>query len=242
MLLDPGTIRHLEALGVAEGWRCLEVGAGAGSVTEWLCQRVGHHGYVMATDLDVRFLEVLVRPNLHIHRHDIVRDDLPESQFDLVLSRLVLEHVQERREAVRRMVSALKPRGWLVCEDADNISVGLISPTDAGNRALFMKIEHAKDRVMAARGHLYCGRYLFGLLSAAGLIEIRAEGRVPFLYAGTEPAYWKLLSVEQLRNDIVSAHLATDGEVDAYHALLESTDFVAQGFTVVTAWGRRTIE
>ena len=31
-LLDPLTIRRLEALGVAAGWRCLTVGAGRGSI------------------------------------------------------------------------------------------------------------------------------------------------------------------------------------------------------------------
>ena len=30
--LDPITARHLEATGVAVGWRCLEVGAGGGSI------------------------------------------------------------------------------------------------------------------------------------------------------------------------------------------------------------------
>jgi hypothetical protein len=29
-IFDPTTTRHLEMLGVAEGWNCLEVGAGAG--------------------------------------------------------------------------------------------------------------------------------------------------------------------------------------------------------------------
>ncbi len=33
-LLDPGTIRHLEALGVGAGWHCLEVGAGGGTIAE----------------------------------------------------------------------------------------------------------------------------------------------------------------------------------------------------------------
>jgi hypothetical protein len=31
---DPATIRHLEAIGVSEGWRCLEVGAGTGSIAQ----------------------------------------------------------------------------------------------------------------------------------------------------------------------------------------------------------------
>jgi hypothetical protein len=34
-LWDPSTIRHLQALGVTDGWRCLEVGAGGGSITRW---------------------------------------------------------------------------------------------------------------------------------------------------------------------------------------------------------------
>ena len=30
---DPATVECLEAIGVARGWRCLEVGAGTGCVT-----------------------------------------------------------------------------------------------------------------------------------------------------------------------------------------------------------------
>jgi SAM-dependent methyltransferase len=239
MLLDPATIRHLEALGVAEGWRCLEIGAGGGSIAAWMCQRVGPNGYVMATDLDLRFLEDLQKPNLHVCRHDVTVDDLPQSAFDLVLSRLVLGHLQKREEALERMRCALKPGGWLLCEDADNASVALLAPADAEMRALFAKIEHAKDAAMAAHGHLYCGRQLYALLQAIGLLEVRAEGRVSFLYARTPPARWKQLSVEQLRGDIVRARLATDAEIDGYLALLDLPNFVAQGFTVTTAWGRR---
>jgi SAM-dependent methyltransferase len=241
-LLDPGTIRHLEALGVGEGWDCLEVDAGGGTMAEWLCQRVGRAGYVMATDLDTRFLEALTMPNLDVRRHDIVSEDLPECRFDLVLSRLVLEHIQEREKALRRMLSALKPGGWLVCEDTDNVSVALISPTDAASSHLFMKVEQGKDRVMAARGHMYCGRHLCRFLRTLGLIEVHAKGRVPLLRAGTAAAHWKRLSVEQLQKDIINAHLATEAEIKAYFALLDAPNFVSQGFIVMTAWGRRPNE
>ena len=239
-LLDPGTIRHLEALNVGEGWRCLEIGAGGGSIAEWLCRRVGSTGSVMATDLDTRFLEALTAPNLDVRRHDIASDDVPEGGFDLVLSRLVLEHIRERETALRRMLCALKPGGWLVCEGADNISVALLSPADAASDALFMKIEQGKDRVMAARGSVYCGRQLYRYLRALGLADVRAEGRVSLLHAGTEPARWKRLSVEQLRADIINAGLATAAEIEAYFALLDAPNFVSQGFIVTTAWGRRT--
>lgn len=175
-LLDPGTVRHLEALGVGEGWQCLEVGAGGGTIAEWLCHRVGRSGRVVATDLDTRFLDALNMPNLDVRRHDIVSEDLPECQFDLVLSRLVLGHIQNRNDAFRQMLSALKPSGWLVCEDADNASVALLSPQDTVTSELFMKVERGKDKVMSARGHVYCGRQLWGWLHALGLIDLHVEG------------------------------------------------------------------
>jgi SAM-dependent methyltransferase len=238
-LLDPGTTRHLEALGVGEGWHCLEIGAGGGTITKWLCHRVGPTGRILATDLDTRFLEALTLPNLDVRRHDIVSDALPESRFDLVFSRLVLEHVQNRELALRRMLLALKPGGWLVCEDTDNTSVVLVSPMDTVSSELFTKVERAKDDLMATRGHVYCGRQLYGFLQGLGLVDVGAEGRVPLLYAGTAPTHWKWLSVEQLREDTVNAHLAAEAEIEAYLALLDSPNFVAQGFTVTTAWGRR---
>ena len=41
---DAFTIRHLEAVGVTTGWRCLEVGAGGGSIASWLAHCVGRVG------------------------------------------------------------------------------------------------------------------------------------------------------------------------------------------------------
>lgn len=53
-IFDPCTIRHLEMIRVSEGWHCLEVGAGAGSVAQSLSSRVGLTGKVVATDINIR--------------------------------------------------------------------------------------------------------------------------------------------------------------------------------------------
>ena len=87
---DPGTIRHLEAIGVDDGWHCLEIAGGGGSLTEWLCRRVGPRGHVVASDLDTRFLEALDCANLEVRKHNIVTDALPEGAFDLIHTRMVL--------------------------------------------------------------------------------------------------------------------------------------------------------
>src|SRR5262249_35103535 len=63
---DPGTIQRLSNLGVGPGWRCLEVGAGHGSIAKWLCEKVGTTGSVVAIDIDTRFLSGIAADNLQV--------------------------------------------------------------------------------------------------------------------------------------------------------------------------------
>ena len=119
----PGDHSPSEALGVGPGWRCLEVGGGAGSITQWLCDRVGPTGTVVATDLQRDFLEDLDEKNLEVRTHDIAADDLEEGAFDLVHSRMVLQHVPGRDQALKRMARALAPGGVLLEEDMDCASL-----------------------------------------------------------------------------------------------------------------------
>ncbi|MFD0855058.1 class I SAM-dependent methyltransferase, partial [Actinomadura adrarensis] len=121
-LLDPGTIRHLQGRGVADGWRCLEVGAGGGSIAAWLCERVGSGGSVLATDLDTTVLGELSRSNLEIRVHDVLSDPLPADAFDLVHMRLLLGWLDRPQRALRRLTSALRPGGWLIAEEMDFVS------------------------------------------------------------------------------------------------------------------------
>ena len=122
-LYDPGTIRHLEQLGVGAGWRCLEIGGGGGSIAAWLSDRVGPTGQVLATDVDTRFLERLRRPNLEVRRHDIASDPLPDRAFNLVHLRLVLMHLPQRDQVLKRLAGALRPGGWLLAEEFDSLSM-----------------------------------------------------------------------------------------------------------------------
>src|SRR6478609_4991002 len=78
-VLDGGTFRHLAECGVGPGWHCLEVGAGAGSVANWLADRVGPGGWVLATDLDTTLLDDFVRPPVAVQVHDVMTDPLPET-------------------------------------------------------------------------------------------------------------------------------------------------------------------
>ena len=120
---DPWTIHHLDTIGVQEGWRCLELGAGGGSIAEWLCDAVGDRGRVVATDLETRFLEAIKAPNLEVRRHDIVADPLEHAAFDLIHCRALLEHLPQRDEVLSELLAALRPDGWLLLEDGDFLSL-----------------------------------------------------------------------------------------------------------------------
>jgi SAM-dependent methyltransferase len=108
---------------VQPGWRCLEVGAGRGSMVAWLAEQVGATGHVVATDVDTRYLSRLELPNVEVIEHNILEDPidvLRPGSFDLVCSRLMLFHLEGRQEqAISQMAECLRPGGWLLDEDAD---------------------------------------------------------------------------------------------------------------------------
>src|SRR6266700_3189442 len=112
-VLDAATFGHLRDLRVDEGWRCLEAGAGEGSVARWLSEQVGERGRVVASDVDTRFLDFPEAANVDVVEHDVRTDPCPGDPFDLVHARNVLMHLPARDEIFGRMVSWLRPGGWI---------------------------------------------------------------------------------------------------------------------------------
>jgi SAM-dependent methyltransferase len=209
---EPGTHRLLEALGCAEGWRVLEVGGGTGNTTEWLCGQVGPSGAVVATDVDTRFLDQLEHPNLEVRQHNIISDDIEEGAFDLVHARLLLEWLPDREKALRQMVRALKPGGWLLAEDYDFVTFGSWHPA----YELGVKFRDALVQLFQSMAgyDVEFGRKLPGLLAAAGLVEVEAEGRCDVAQAGSPGLETVPLTLQQVRGFMEAAGTLTAQEVD----------------------------
>jgi SAM-dependent methyltransferase len=237
-LLDAGTIRHLEALGIEPDWRCLEVGAGGGSIALWLCDRAGS---VVATDVDTTVLSGLSRPNLVVRAHDVLEDDLPEGEFDLIHMRLVLAWLPDPQRALQRLARALKPGGTLMAEEMDFVSVVPDPHMPADTAQVFARVAAAHDAILAERHGFdpYYGRRVAGDL-AGELAGIGCEGRAT-MWRGGEPggAIWRLTLV-QLRDTIVERGLASGAEVDAVLTLSGDPAFSSLSPLVMAAWGRRS--
>jgi Methyltransferase domain. len=111
---DPQTRQRLENVGVSDGWHCLEVGAGAGSIMNWISEKVGSTGTVVAVDTDTRFLPSSVSSNTVIVKGDIRTVDLGRSRFDLVHGRYILLHIPEFASVLEKMLLLFKT-GGLAC-------------------------------------------------------------------------------------------------------------------------------
>jgi SAM-dependent methyltransferase len=232
-LWDPGTQALLTRLGVGEGWRCLEVGAGGGSVSEWLADRVGDGGHVVACDVYTKFIDAIERPNVEVLQHDIVGGDLPVGDFDLVYSRLVVEHLGT--PALERMAAALKPGGLLVLEDYDFASAGVFP-----EEPLWEKVTDAVLGFMSGMGFdPRFGRRLVTELTAAGLEDVAAEGRMRVFRGGEDETAFFRLSLETLRPALVEAGRLTEDEVAEALAMLDVPENTYQTPVLVSGWGRK---
>jgi SAM-dependent methyltransferase len=237
-IYDPGTIRHLEDRGVSQGWRCLEVGGGGGSITAWLADRVGAAGHVLVTDIDPRFLESFTAQNVEVRRHNIVTEPLPEAAFDLIHCRLVLIHLPEREKVLARLVAALKPGGWLVDEEFDAASLLADSTVSPGE--ILLKTQIGVMRILEDRGvERRWGRLLFGQLRALGLVGVDAQARMSMWHRGSPGAVLMRVNFEQLHGALIDAGYITQQEFDQDLASLDDPDFMAPSPIMWTAWGRR---
>ncbi|MEV6791160.1 methyltransferase domain-containing protein [Streptomyces sp. NPDC051320] len=238
-LFDPVTFRHVDRLGITGGMRCWEVGAGGPSVPLGLAERVGPTGKVIATDIDVSWTRDISDGVTEVLRHDVAADPPPPGGFDLVHARLVLVHVTDRAEALRRMIQALRPGGWLLLEDADPGLQPLLCPDESGpEQQLANRLRSGFRTLMAARGaDLAYGRTLPRLLREAGLHDVRADGYFPI----TSPACAVLetATVRQIRRLLVADGIATDDEIDRHLANVATGRLDLATAPMVSAWGRR---
>lgn len=242
-LFDHSTLRHVDAIGVGDGWHCWEVGAGGPGIPRRLAERVGPAGRVLATDIDTSWLATDGAAGaggpLEVRRHDVAADDPPEGPFDLVHARLVLVHVTDRDRALRAMVSVLRPGGVLLLEDADPALMPLICPDEHGPaQALANRLRNGFRELLKERGaELGFGRRLPRLLRDTGLEDVRADAYFPIAL----PAATALedASVRQVRDKLVARGLATDEEIEEHLANVTGGRLDLATAPMVSAWGRR---
>jgi len=237
-VLDPVTFRHLDDLGVDEGSSCLEVGAGGGSVARWMAAMTGVSGRVLATDVNPDWCDGGGAPNLEVRRHDIVGDPLPEQAFDVVHARLVLGHLGARDEVLETLVRSLRPGGFLLVEDFDDMVPACPhAPTE--RELLVNRIREAFCALLrTGGGDNGYPRTLPWRLRQAGLVGAGASGHLAFATGGSEGSKVERANIEQVGDRLVAAGLATADELRRYLAVMADSSFQFALPLFISAWGR----
>lgn len=237
-VLDEGTRAHLQRLGVGPGRRCIEIGAGGGTVALWLAEAVAPDGKVIATDLETDFLQAEAAgfPTLEVLQHDITTEELPTG-FDLVHARWLTEWLPDKRRALRRMVGALRPGGVLLDEEPDFVTVFETAEPPALRRVVREAMRH-----LEATCPVDCeyGRRLLDDVTAVGLVDAAAEGRCAVVRGGSPAAaHFLRLTLDKLKPALLADRAVRVAEyAEAVAALDDPARTVMMPMTVA-AWGRR---
>lgn len=231
---DPISRDVLARLGAGPGWRCAEVGAGGGALARWLAERVRPGGTVVATDLDPRFLAGAETPNLRVLQHDLLLDEPPGEPYDLVHTRLVIEHLPAPETAFTRLMKWVRPGGWVVVESGD-----WSTRYEITSSPVFEGVLVAVQQFLASAGFAPAfGRRVPVLFEDHGLLDIGAEARSRTLRGGTPEMEFITLTIERARSAMVAAGLVRDEEVTAALALCADPSFAVMSPALVSVWGR----
>ena len=234
--LDPMSIKRFEDIGIEKGFRCLEVGAGRGSLARWLSGRVGSEGSVVATDINTRFLKELNVPNIEVRQHDIVNDELGEDLYDLAHCRHVLVHLAKPEKALRRMVDALRPSGWLLIEETDGRQEA-VDPSHPLAEQFNRSVKVMSDIVTSSGAiDFFFGRQILDLVEKLGLTHIGHEGRTRICRGGDPFARYMYMTSSIAENKVGPEVLAEAG-YKSIEGLLDDFSFTFIDYLHFAAWG-----
>ncbi|MEU4206121.1 methyltransferase domain-containing protein [Streptomyces sp. NPDC026294] len=231
---DTATFSVLADLDLPQAARCLDLGAGAGSVAAWLADRYPA-GRVTATDTDTRFLDFPPSETIEVLRHDAAHDDFPAGTFDLVHTRALLSHLPDRDRVLRRAASWVRPGGWLVVED---LSVAVV---DNSPHLLLKQVTSAGEELLrtAVGTDLRWAETMPDALRDLGLKDVQATVTPGVIGDDSAThAFWKA-TVDQATPSLLQLGLVTSGQIDALYAMIAEPGFTDVGIAMTSARARK---
>ncbi|MEV1173964.1 class I SAM-dependent methyltransferase [Nonomuraea sp. NPDC049784] len=226
-VFDPYSFERLRPL-VRPGFRSCDVGAGLGTVAQWLMSNSGAETVVV--DTDIRNLGGRGFREIQADITDLTFDP---GLFDLVHARFVLMHLRERDAVLRRMANWVRPGGWLVVSDSWELGAPT-SPCTAYRETAAMASE------LAARttgSDFNAGRRYPRPMAELGFSQIGFAVDVPVIEGGGALARFWVSTANAARPALVR-ELGSE-TVDNALAYLADPDTRDIGIAMVTMWGRR---
>ncbi|WP_433531314.1 methyltransferase domain-containing protein [Micromonospora sp. CA-263727] len=230
-VLDPLTRPDLARIGVRSGWRVLDLGAGAGSMTRIFADTVGPGGTVCAVDLDTR----LLNPTniIDVYQRDL-RDglDLPitPGSLDLVHSRCVLEHLANRVDLLAPMTGLLRPGGWLLLGEIVYSPALVHRAPSAEDHELIRRVIHAILDTLGSGGtDLDWGNHTHGHLLGLRMTHVSSHTRAEAWTGGGPGCLLMADNARQLHDRLLDADLA-DTDLHRFGELMTDPTVAVRGY------------
>ena len=237
-MLDEFTAARLVRAGVTTGARCLEVGAGAGTVAAWLADQVGPTGDVIATDLKPQHIQS--HPGVTVLQHNVVTDPLPGGPFDLIHARAVLQHLPQRESVLAKLAAALAPGGALIVEELEaRWSTAVLATPDPRAQDIFAAYETAMINVLRGNGNdpTWC-RQVHGAMRDIGLLEVDTEGWQRSWAGGTGVCLLAYSGSTELHDRLIEVGMAAD-DLQLMRQLVLDPRLVMRGLLLLSTIGRK---
>jgi len=239
--MAPDCAIMLREIGVAPGWRCLDIGCGPGGITGLMSERVGPSGKVIGLDADEVFLahaRARAPANVEFVQGNAYSTGLSAGSFDLVHMRFVASTAGNAETLIREAMRLAKPGGTVALQEPDMATLTCFPPLAAWAR-LKAGLEGA---FTVAGADIRLGQKLFQLMRAAGLADLVYRPFVVGINANHPLRDYLPSTTESLRGTIVGRGLMTaetfDADLAAVRAHVRKPDTVFTMYTVAQVWGR----
>src|SRR5256712_5313592 len=138
---EPEVEVMLEMIGVAPGWRCIDLGCGAMGILGPLSRRAGPKGEVTGVDMDAKQLDAARAyvtgenlKNVKVLEQDAYNTKLPRESFDLTHVRFVFAPVGRDAGLLREMIALTRPGGTIAIQEPDAASWNSYPPNPSWMR------------------------------------------------------------------------------------------------------------
>ena len=206
-------------------------------MASWMAEQARPGGEVVGLDLNGRFFHLLDGTGVRLQVADVRSVELAPASFDFIHARLLLMHVPNVPDVLRRFLGWLKPGGWLVVGDFDfSFRIRTV-----GVGALYQRLLDEMSASIASRGgDATIGSRHPTLLLDAGFEDVDAGGSFPLIVPGDRHAEHLSLNVNIAR-PVLSLPDVSDEDYDELLTAFRSGEPVLTGEVLVTAWGRRPL-
>lgn len=116
--INPLSFAFLDTIDFQDHWRALDLGCGAGGVSEAIYEQLSENGTLVSLDRECKYMQGSLGENHQVLEADFIEVDFAEG-FDLIFCRYTLIHNTNSQAMLEKMYSLLREGGVLIVQEPD---------------------------------------------------------------------------------------------------------------------------